>query len=148
MAWVENDLKDHLVSTPLPQAGSPTTRPGCPELHPAWPWMHLGMGHPQPPWATCSSAPPPSEWKTSSSIRSWSLPSPDWRAPGLSACPHRGGAPALWSSSWSSGHTPTTPCPSCVGGSRTGRSTPGGVSQEQSRGAESPPSTCRCKYRK
>jgi len=23
--------------------------------HPAWPWMHPGMGHPQPPWVTCSS---------------------------------------------------------------------------------------------
>jgi len=31
MAWVENDLKDHLVSTPLPWAGLPTTRPGCPQ---------------------------------------------------------------------------------------------------------------------
>jgi len=31
MAWVEKDIKDHLVSTPLPRAGSPTTRPGCPE---------------------------------------------------------------------------------------------------------------------
>ena len=37
MAWVEKDLKDHLVSTPLLCAGSPTTRPGCPEPHPAWP---------------------------------------------------------------------------------------------------------------
>jgi len=51
---------------PLLCAGSPTTRPGCPEPHPAWPWMPPGMGHPQPPWATCSSASPPSEWKTSS----------------------------------------------------------------------------------
>ena len=34
-AWVEKDLKDHLVSTPLLCAGSPTTRPGCPEPHPA-----------------------------------------------------------------------------------------------------------------
>ena len=33
----------------------PTTRPGCPEPHPAWPWRPPGMGHPQPPWATCSS---------------------------------------------------------------------------------------------
>jgi len=32
MAWVEKDLKGHLVSTPLPQAGSPTTRPGCPDF--------------------------------------------------------------------------------------------------------------------
>jgi len=35
MAWVEKDLKDYLVSTPLPWAGSPTTRPGCPEPHSA-----------------------------------------------------------------------------------------------------------------
>ena len=34
MAWVEKDLKDHLVSTPLLQAGLPATRPGCPEPHP------------------------------------------------------------------------------------------------------------------
>ena len=26
MAWVEKDLKDHLVSNSLPWAGSPTTR--------------------------------------------------------------------------------------------------------------------------
>jgi len=37
MAWVEKDFNDHLVSTPLPWAGVPTTRPGCPEPHPAWP---------------------------------------------------------------------------------------------------------------
>ena len=53
MAWLEKDLKDHLVSTPLLYAGSWTTRPGCPEPHPAWPWMPPGMGHPQSPWATC-----------------------------------------------------------------------------------------------
>ena len=35
MAWVEKDSNDHLVSTPLPHVGSPTTRPGCPEPHPA-----------------------------------------------------------------------------------------------------------------
>ena len=66
MAWVEKDHSDHVVSTPLLCAGSPTTRPGCPEPHPAWPWMPPGMGHPHPPWATCSSASPPSVWKTSS----------------------------------------------------------------------------------
>jgi len=37
MAWVEKDHNDHLVSTSLLYAGSPTTRPGCPEPHPAWP---------------------------------------------------------------------------------------------------------------
>ena len=48
MAWVEKDLKDHLVSILLPQAGPPTTRRGCPEPHPAWPWTHPVMGYPQP----------------------------------------------------------------------------------------------------
>jgi len=37
MAWVEKDHNDHLVSAPLLCAGSPTTRPGCPEPNPAWP---------------------------------------------------------------------------------------------------------------
>ena len=41
-------------SNPLLCAGSPTTRPGCSEPHPAWPWMPPGMGHPQLSWATCS----------------------------------------------------------------------------------------------
>ena len=54
MAWVEKDHNDHLVSTPLPWAGSLTARSGCPEPHPAWPQTPAGMGHPQPPWATCS----------------------------------------------------------------------------------------------
>ena len=36
MAWVEKDHNDHLISTPLLCARSPTTRPGCPEPHPAW----------------------------------------------------------------------------------------------------------------
>jgi len=31
MTWVEKDHNDHQVSTPLLCAGSPTTRPGCPE---------------------------------------------------------------------------------------------------------------------
>jgi len=45
------------------------------------------------------------------------------------------GAPALRSSLWSSsGPTPTAPCPCCVGSPRTGCGTPGGVSQQQSRG--------------
>ena len=55
MAWVEKHHNDHRVSTPLLCAGSPVTRPGCPEPYPDWPWMPPGMGHPQPPWATCSS---------------------------------------------------------------------------------------------
>jgi len=36
MAWDGKDLRDDLVSTTLPMARSPTTRPGCPEPHPAW----------------------------------------------------------------------------------------------------------------
>jgi len=35
MARVEKDFNDHLVSNPLPWAGSPTTRPGCPKPNPA-----------------------------------------------------------------------------------------------------------------
>ena len=34
MAWIEKDLRDHPVSIPLPQAGLPTTGPGCPDPHP------------------------------------------------------------------------------------------------------------------
>jgi len=45
MAWVEKNHNDHRVSTPLPWAGLPTTRPGCPEPHPAWPSMPPGMGY-------------------------------------------------------------------------------------------------------
>ena len=33
MAWVEKDHNGHLVATPPLCAGSPSTRPGCPELH-------------------------------------------------------------------------------------------------------------------
>jgi len=43
MAWVEKDHNDHRVSTPLLWAGSLTTRSGCPEPHPAWPWLHPGI---------------------------------------------------------------------------------------------------------
>jgi len=42
----------------------------------------------------------------------------------------------------SSGPAPTGPCLCCAEGSRAGCSTPSEVSPEQSRGAESPPSTC------
>jgi len=44
MAWVEKELKDHLVSTPLPWAGLPTTRPGCPEPKCCWPWKKEALG--------------------------------------------------------------------------------------------------------
>jgi len=42
----------------------------------------------------------------------------------------------------SSGPSPPAPGLSCAEGSRAGHRTPGGVSPEQSRGAESPPSPC------
>jgi len=62
MAWVGRVLKDHQAPTPPLQAGPPTsafnTRPGCPGLHPSWPWTPPGMGHPQPLWAACSSTSP------------------------------------------------------------------------------------------
>lgn len=29
MTWVGRDFKDHLVPTPLPRAGEPSTRPSC-----------------------------------------------------------------------------------------------------------------------
>jgi len=43
MAWVEKDHNDQ-VSTTLLCAGSPNTRPGCPEPHPAWPQMPPATG--------------------------------------------------------------------------------------------------------
>jgi len=60
MVWVGRDLKDHLVPTPLPWAGAPSTRPGCSELHSNWPWTLPGRGHPQLLWATRASASPSS----------------------------------------------------------------------------------------
>jgi len=35
--WVDKDHNAHLVSSPLLFAGLPTTSPGCPEPHAAWP---------------------------------------------------------------------------------------------------------------
>jgi len=34
MAWVGRDLKDHVVPSPLPWAGTPSTRPVCSKPHP------------------------------------------------------------------------------------------------------------------
>ena len=44
MIKVGRDLEDHLVPTTLPWAGTFSTRPGCSELHPAWPWTLPGSG--------------------------------------------------------------------------------------------------------
>ena len=66
--------------------------------------------------------------------------SPGWETPTLSAFLHTRVGPSLWSFLWpSSGPTLTNPCLSCTWDPRAGHWTPGGVSQEQSRGAESPP---------
>jgi len=66
MVKVGRDLKDHLVPTPLPSAGTSSTRPGCSELHPTWPWTLPGRGQPQLLWETCSRASPPSWGRISS----------------------------------------------------------------------------------
>jgi len=39
MVYIGRDLKDHLAPTPLPWAGTPSTRPGHSKPHPAWPWI-------------------------------------------------------------------------------------------------------------
>ena len=63
--------------------------------------------------------------------------------PQVSAFPHRRGVPAFWSLLLpSSGSALTTPRLSCAECSGAGHRTPGEVSPEQNRGAESPPSTC------
>lgn len=38
---VGKDLKDHLVPMPLPWVGTPSTRSGCQQPHPTWPWLHV-----------------------------------------------------------------------------------------------------------
>jgi len=60
MVWVGRDLKDHLVLTPLPWAGTSSTRPGCSELHSTGPSTLPARGHPQLLWAISSSASPSS----------------------------------------------------------------------------------------
>jgi len=39
MVCVGRDLIDHLVTTPLPWAGTPSTTSGYSKPHPTWPWM-------------------------------------------------------------------------------------------------------------
>jgi len=48
MTLVEKDHSDHVVSNPLLCAGSPTTRQGCPEPHPAWMSSSFGSSGKQP----------------------------------------------------------------------------------------------------
>lgn len=39
MVWAGRDTKDHLVPTPLPWAGTPSTRLGHSKPHPVWPMV-------------------------------------------------------------------------------------------------------------
>jgi len=41
------NLIDHLVQSPLPWAGTPSTRPGCSKPRPAWPCLDPGAVPPQ-----------------------------------------------------------------------------------------------------
>jgi len=45
MVWVGRHLKDHLVPTPLPWTGTPSTTSGYSQSHPAWPSTLPGMIH-------------------------------------------------------------------------------------------------------
>lgn len=56
MAWVGSNPKDHLVPISLSWEGTPSTRPGCSELHPVWAQTPAGMRHQQLLGATWSSA--------------------------------------------------------------------------------------------
>jgi len=41
---LEGTLKGHLAQHPPQWAGRPSTRSGCSEPHPTWPWMFQGWG--------------------------------------------------------------------------------------------------------
>lgn len=56
MPWVGRDLRDQLVPTPPPWAGTRSTKPACSKPHSTWPWTLTEMEHPQLLWAACSSA--------------------------------------------------------------------------------------------
>jgi len=58
MVWVRKDLKNHVVPSPLPWAGTPST--SCSKTHPTWLWTLPGRGHPEIVWETCASASPTS----------------------------------------------------------------------------------------
>ena len=57
---LEGTFKGRLVQPPLQWVGTSSTRSGCSEPRPTWPWMFPGMGHLPPLWATWSSVSPPS----------------------------------------------------------------------------------------
>ena len=50
------NLKDHLVPTPLPWAGTLSTIPGCSKPCPSCPWTLPGIGQPQVLWTICARA--------------------------------------------------------------------------------------------
>jgi len=66
MVRVGSDLKDRLVPTLLPWAGTSSTKAGCSKSRPVWPCTLPGRGHPQLLWATSSSVSLPSWWRISS----------------------------------------------------------------------------------
>jgi len=57
MAWIGRDSKDHQVPTPLPQAGSPTSRSGTRSQQGAWGCRVYNLGYKQMP-ANGDVAPP------------------------------------------------------------------------------------------
>jgi len=60
MIWVGKDVINHLVPSPLPWAGTPSTTPISSTTYLTWPWTLPGRGHPELLWATYSSASAPS----------------------------------------------------------------------------------------
>ena len=132
MDWVRRGLKDQLVPTPQPWAGS----------HPS---AQAAQG-PIPPGIERLQG-----WGTHSSLGSSARASPPSHL--TNASPLVGEKPSsLGLSSQqrccsplsilmpSSGPAPAAPHPSCPGGPRPGHSTAGGAFQGQSRGAQPPPS--------
>lgn len=55
IVWAGRDLWRPSGPSPLQWTGIPTATSGYSELHPAWFWMTLGMGHPPLLRPTCSS---------------------------------------------------------------------------------------------
>ena len=55
MLWVGRDLGRPSTPNRLPWAGTSSTRPGCSEPRPTWPWVFPGMGLALRLWAICFS---------------------------------------------------------------------------------------------
>ena len=69
MVWTGRQLVDHLLPTPLPWEGTPSTRPGCSKPHPTWHSALPGRGH----FLFCRCSP-----KTEASYRQQRLHWPTW----------------------------------------------------------------------